>query len=88
FDEEKAAEISHQMTCDPYLSNITVPTLIIHSKDDKIITTEGPKRIYENISSVDKEYAEYPGDVHCVDDQHERVSSYAADWMLKRLLAK
>lgn len=85
YDEEKAAEISHQMTCEGMLSNITVPTLIIHSEKDVIIGTEGAHTIYDEISSTDKEYAEYPGDVHCVDDQHERVSCYAADWMLKRL---
>lgn len=88
FDDEKAAEISHQMTCVPYLSNITVPTLIIHSEVDEIVGTEGAHQIYDMISSKDKEYAEYPGDVHCVDDQHEKVSSYAADWMMKRLFQK
>lgn len=85
FDEEKAAEISHQMTCEAFLPNITVPTLIIHSEEDPITGVEGAHIIYENISSADKEYKEYPGNVHCVDDQHEKVSTYAADWMLKRL---
>lgn len=87
FDDEKAAEISHQMNIEEYLKNITVPTLVIHTKEDVIVGTEGAHNIYNMISSTDKEYKEYPGNVHCADDQHEKVSSYAADWMMKRLKA-
>ncbi|MDF2789863.1 MAG: hypothetical protein K0Q87_3820 [Neobacillus sp.] len=31
YDDEKASEISTQMNTEPYLKNITIPTLIIHS---------------------------------------------------------
>ncbi len=87
YDDEKAAVISFQMNVEKDLKNITVPTLIIHSEEDPIIGTEGAKTIYSNISSLDKEYAEYPGNTHCCDDQHEKVSCYAADWMVRRIKA-
>ena len=86
YDDEKAMEISHAMNIEPYLKNITVPTLIQHSKEDNILGIEGAHTIYKMISSTDKEYAEYPGNTHCADDQHEKVSAYAADWLAKRML--
>lgn len=85
YDIEKAKEISSAMTCEDYLSNITVPTLIIHSAVDPILGTEGAKKIYNDISSTDKYYAEFPGGSHCCMDQHDTVSQLAADWMGKRM---
>lgn len=85
YDDEKASEISTQMSCEPYLKNITVPTLIIHSHEDPILGIEGAHTIYNNISSTDKYYAEFPGASHCCMDQHATVSSLAADWMGKRM---
>ena len=88
YDDGKAMEMSHAMNIEPYLTNITVPTLIQHTKEDFILGTEGAHTIYDSISSIDKEYAEYPGFIHCADDQHEKVSSYAADWLAKKLIKK
>jgi pimeloyl-ACP methyl ester carboxylesterase len=85
YDNSKAIEISNKMNIEPYLKNITVPTLIQHSKEDYILGTKGSYTIFNNISSTDKEYAQYPGSTHCADDQHEKVSSYAADWLVKRV---
>ncbi len=85
FDPEKASAISTEMNCEPHLSNITVPTLIIHSAIDPILGVEGAKTIYNDISSTDKFYAEYPGGSHCCMDQHDTVSQLAADWMGKRM---
>ncbi len=85
YDDEKALAISHKMNIEPYLSNITAPTLIIHSSIDHIVGTEGAHTIYDMISSTDKEYKEYESSVHCADDQDLKVSCYAADWMIKKL---
>lgn len=73
------------MNTEPYLKNITVPTLIIHSKEDPIQGIEGVHTIFKEISSTDKEYKEYPGNSHCCMDQHESASSYAADWMKNKI---
>lgn len=85
YDDEKASAISTAMNCEPYLKNITVPTLIIHSATDAILGVEGAHTIYNEISATDKYYAEFPRGSHCCMDQHATVSSLAADWMSKRM---
>ena len=86
-DVALASELSTQMDCTALLGNITAPLLIIHSEEDPIQGVEGAKRIFAGVSSTDKLYSEWPGNTHCVDDQHDTVSSLAADWMADRLLA-
>lgn len=91
FNEEDLAvcsKMSSEMCVTDKLPNITVPTLIIHTKEDPIIGVEGAKRIYENISSTDKYYAEYQGNAHCVNDQMDSAGCFGADWLVKRMKNK
>lgn len=84
-DAGLAGRLSTEMDCTADLHKITAPLLIIHSEEDPIQGTEGAQRIYNMVSSEDKLYSEWPGNTHCVDDQHDTVSSVAADWMAERL---
>jgi dienelactone hydrolase len=54
-DEDKAVAISHQMTIEPYVKNITCPLLVQHTEQDFVVGTEGAHYIYEHASSKDKE---------------------------------
>lgn len=87
-DLDVCSRMSTEMDVTDKLANITVPTLIIHTEADPILGTEGPKRIYEHISSTDKHYAEFPGNAHCVNDQMDTAGCFGADWMVKRMLEK
>lgn len=87
-DLDVCARMSTEMDVTDKLANITVPTLIIHTASDPILGVEGPKRIFNMISSADKYYAEYPGSAHCVNDQMDSAGCFGADWMVERLLAK
>lgn len=79
------AEMSTRMDCTDGLHRITCPVLIIHSHEDPIIGTEGAHRIYDMVSSEVKEYADYPGNAHCVNDQMDSAGCYGADWMVPRM---
>ncbi len=85
---ETCSRMSSEMDVTEKLSNITVPTLVIHTAQDPILGVDGARRIYDKISSSDKHYAEYPGSAHCVNDQMDSAGCFGADWMVKRLLAK
>lgn len=87
-DLEVCSKMSTEMCVTDKLKNITVPTLIIHTEKDPIIGVDGPKRIYDMISSTDKYYAEYPGQAHCVNDQMDSAGCFGSDWMVKRMLSK
>ncbi|MEI5993191.1 alpha/beta hydrolase family protein [Candidatus Enterococcus mansonii] len=85
-DDEKAKAISSQMNIEPYLHQITVPLLVQHTEQDLVCGVKGAKTIFEKASSVDKEYYEIPGSLHCGDDYDDTVASYAADWVTDRLM--
>ncbi len=87
-DLEICSQMSTEMCVTDRLSNITVPTLIIHTEQDPIIGVDGPRRIYNMISSEDKYYAEYSGNAHCVNDQMDSAGCFGSDWMVKRMLQK
>lgn len=86
-DRELASRMSTEMDCTDDLHKITAPLLIIHSEEDPIQGIAGAHRIFDMVSSTDKLYSEWPGNTHCVDDQHDTVSCLAADWMKERLQA-
>lgn len=87
-DSEVAAQMSHAMNVEPNLNKIKCPVLIIHSEVDEIIGTEGPHTIYDMVSSMDKEYYEVPGNVHCGNNEAQKTNDYGADWIVDRLLGK
>jgi len=86
-DMEECSRISSAQDCTADLHKITVPTIIVHSVEDPIMGVDGAKRIYDMISSEDKFYAEYPGNVHCVENMRDTCSCDLADWMVKRMRA-
>ncbi len=86
YDEEEALKISHQMNIEPHLKNITCSMLVQHTVEDPILGTEGARKIYEMVSSTDKEFYSIPGNVHCGCNENENVGAYGADWIADRLL--
>ena len=82
---DKASQISHIMNVEPRLHQITCPVLVIHSEEDAVAGTEGAHTIFEQVSSIDKEYYEVPGNVHCGNNEALKTNSYAADWIVDRL---
>jgi carboxylesterase len=48
------------------LSKINQPAIIFQGKSDKTISTEGPKLIYNNIQSTNKEFVLLENSKHCV----------------------
>ena len=72
------------------LSNITIPLLVLQGEKDRLVVPAGAKMMYENASSSDKEYKEYPDALHQLLVEYEDVKSDAhsktLDWMNRRLL--
>lgn len=87
-DLDECGRMSSAMDCTADLHKVTAPTLVVHSAEDPILGVDGAKRIYEMVSSADKHYAEYPGNSHCVTDQHDSACSFAADWLAARMRAE
>ena len=71
------------------MSNLTVPLMILQGEKDKLVVPAGAKMIYENASSTDKEYKEYPEAFHQLLVEFEDVKSDAQnkmlEWMNQRL---
>lgn len=86
-DLETAIKISHQMNVEPRLKQITCPVLVVHSEEDIILGVEGAKTIYREAASKDKEYYEVPGNVHCGNNEDQKVRAYTADWIISKLMA-
>ena len=67
------------------LSNLTIPLLVLQGEKDKLVVPAGSKMIYENASSADKEYKEYPGAMHQLlvelEDVKSDVEKKILEWM-------
>lgn len=87
-DESKAAAINHQMNIEPYLKNITCPILVQHTYEDPILGIDDAQKIYDLVSSKEKEYYRIPGNVHCECNENEKVGGYGADWVMGKLFRK
>ena len=46
------------------LGRIELPILVLQGENDQIVDPRGAKMLYQNASSADKEYKEYPGAYH------------------------
>jgi dienelactone hydrolase len=72
--------IAHRIKC---------PTLISHGTNDVVMNVSGAKRIFEEISSSDKELKLWEGDeggaIHCNYDNWATSIPYMFDWLAKRL---
>ena len=71
------------------ISNLTIPLLVLQGEKDKLVVPAGAKMIYENASSADKEYKEYPDAMHQLlvelDDVKSDVENKILEWMNQRL---
>ena len=68
-------------------ARITIPTLIIHGKDDRISSVEGAKRLFEAIGSKDKHLHIFngPGAGHCSYDDWRHAVPMMFDWLHDKL---
>ncbi len=53
-----------KLTSTEALSKITVPVLLLHGEEDRVVNPECSKIIYNSVSSTDKELAVFPGLFH------------------------
>ena len=71
------------------LKQITLPILVLQGGDDKILDPEGARMLYQESSSADKEYKEYPGAYHQLlveyPDVREDIKTRTTTWLNDRL---
>lgn len=83
----KAAE-----ECLTRVSEITVPLLLLHGKEDKIANPAGSEKIYQNASSIVKEYYIFDGLYHEIinetKEDRDRVLTLLTGWLSKQLAVK
>lgn len=67
--------------------DIKVPVLIMHGGDDRLVSPDGSRKVYEKMNSDDKTLKIYEGLYHEIMNEPERdiVYKYMADWIDKRL---
>ncbi len=72
-----------KLTGEASLSKITVPALLLHGGDDRVVDQECSRIIYNNISSTDKEIVILPGLYHEIlnSSEKEAVMKRIADWL-------
>ncbi len=72
------------------LSRITIPLLLLHGGDDRIISPEASELVYRGVSSAEKERVLFPGLFHEVFNEPERDEVFARtfDWADRVLGAK
>ena len=72
-----------KLTDEESLSKITVPTLLLHGGDDRVVNQECSRIIYNSISSTDKEIVILPGLYHEIlnSSEKEAVMKRIADWL-------
>jgi carboxylesterase len=65
------------------LPQVQVPVLLIHSRDDDYVAKDSMPRIYENLTSIDKQMLWIEGSGHIItaDAQRETVFKAAADFV-------
>ena len=65
------------------LANISIPVLLIHSRDDDYVIKDSMQRIFEKLTVTDKEMVWIEGSGHVItsDAQRETVFSLAANFV-------
>jgi alpha-beta hydrolase superfamily lysophospholipase len=60
---------------------------VLHGTEDKIVMIEGTRKMYESISSKDKEFIEYKGFYHgiFVEPESNQVYEDIFKWLSKRI---
>ncbi len=69
------------------LSEISIPALILHGVDDRVVDPQCSRIIYDNISSEDKELIILPGLYHEIlnSDKKDSILDTITEWINKRL---
>ncbi len=72
-----------KLTSEESLSKITVPVLLLHGGDDRVVNEECSHIIYNSISSSDKEIVIFPGLYHEIlnSSQKEAVMKRIGEWL-------
>lgn len=62
---------------------LTLPLLMLQGTEDRLISEDGARRLFEEIASKDKELKIYPGYYHELFNEPEKLEVYdlVADWM-------
>jgi len=72
------SELFSTMTkVEPQMPNITLPVLIMQGSDDKLVSHEGSKMLYEKAGSKDKTIKMYEGFYHEIFNEQERAKVFA-----------
>ena len=70
-------------------SNLTIPLLVLQGEKDELAVPSGSKMLFEEVSSTDKEYKEYPDAMHQLlaelQDVKSDVEKKILHWMNQRL---
>ena len=68
---------------------LSVPLLILHGSDDRMVTPEGSRRFVSRVEHSDRELREYPGAYHGLfaDMGHEEVLKDVERWLASRIPA-
>ncbi len=75
------------LTSTERLSEISIPALILHGGDDRVVDPQCSRIIYDNISSEDKELIILPGLYHEIlnSDKKDSILDTITEWINKRL---
>lgn len=75
------------LTSTERLSKISIPALILHGGDDRVVNPQCSRIIYDNISSEDKKLIILPGLYHEILNSNEKDSilTTITDWINKRI---
>lgn len=67
--------------------NFSLPLLILHGSDDRMVPPEGSRRFFAKLRYPDREFREYPGAYHCLfaDFDHEDVLRDLEQWIEERI---
>lgn len=88
--DAQARERLKAFTMEGVAQKITCPTLITHGADDRLMSVEGAKRLFNEIGSKDKLLKIYDdpkvgGTIHCSHDFWAHNVPFMLDWLEERL---
>jgi len=88
-DDDEARTKLRDFNLEGIAPRITCPTLISHGMSDMVMRVDGAKRLYEEISSTDKELKIWEGTeggaIHCNYDNWGASIPMMFDWLAQRL---
>jgi alpha-beta hydrolase superfamily lysophospholipase len=71
-------------------SRLSLPLLILHGSDDRMVPPEGSRRFFARVRYPDREFREYPGAYHCLfaDFDHGEVLRDLEQWIDSHIPAR